>query len=185
MRTDANLAKIQETLASNCGDFFAACLEVGLSVQFVTQWQKDDPQVNAAIVEAQRLGSMRLESAAIRRAVHGIMEPVFYQGEVCGHKAVYSDGLLQTLLKGRMREVYGAEGDGARMVFNGPTQINNMPRAETYEQWLEMKNVTLAMRDDPKALPAPSAAAVAAFKIMSPPIDAEYAEVGAFKGVDL
>lgn len=156
MRTDSNLDALCEQLAHNCGDFFAACVATGLSVQFVQQWQKDDAECQQRLLEATRLGSMRLESVAIKRAVHGVIEPVFYQGEVCGYKSITSDGLLQTLLKGRLRETYAPDENTARMVFNGPTQINNMPRAGSYDEWLAMKDATNARLDQPRAaLPAP------------------------------
>lgn len=184
MRTDSNLARLCEALASNCGDFFDACAQVGLSVQFVAQWQKDDSVAAGKMLEATRLGSMRLESAAIRRAVHGVPEPVFYQGEVVGWRTITSDGLLQTLMKGRLRETYGADGDGARMVFNGPTQINNMPRATSYDEWLGMKESTLARRDQQDALASPEA--MGALRLMAPPIDVAFKRIEpAFTGVDL
>ena len=41
-----------------------------------------------------------LEDEAIRRAVDGVREPVYYQGKVVGHKLNYSDQLLMFLLKG-------------------------------------------------------------------------------------
>lgn len=174
MRTAPNLDALCTALTTNCGDFFDACLQTGLSVQFVTQWQADDPDAERRIIEATRVGGMRLESAAIRRAVHGIMQPVFYQGDVVGYKSEYSDGLLQTLLKGRMAHIYAPDSEaGSKYIFNGPTQINNMPRADTYEDWLRMKGATPLASSQPQ-LPAPdvidvSPAAVAAFRIMAPP----------------
>lgn len=41
-----------------------------------------------------------LEGEAVRRANEGVLEPVFYQGKPCGVIRVYSDGLMQFLLKG-------------------------------------------------------------------------------------
>lgn len=48
-----------------------------------------------------------LEQEAIRRAVDGVAEPVYWQGEIVGLTRKYSDSLLQFLLRGRRREVYG------------------------------------------------------------------------------
>ncbi len=48
-----------------------------------------------------------LEGEAIRRANEGVLEPVFYQGKAAGAIRVYSDGLMQFLLKGLKREKYG------------------------------------------------------------------------------
>jgi hypothetical protein len=62
-------------------------------------------------------------------------------------------------------------------VFNGPTQINVMPRAETYEEWLKMKDITLNRRDNPQ-LPAP---AVSVPEVLQ----GDYVDVSPFEGVDL
>jgi hypothetical protein len=115
---------------------------------FVRQWMKDDKDVAEVITEAERVGAMSLQSAAIKRAVHGVEKGVYFKGERVDTEIQYSDGLLTTLLKGRLPEIYGPEGDGKTgNTFNGPTQINIMPRAENYEDWLRMKDATLERRD--------------------------------------
>ena len=47
-----------------------------------------------------------LEDEAIRRAVGGVKEDVYYMGGVCGSKTNYSDALLSKLLEGNMPEKY-------------------------------------------------------------------------------
>ena len=47
-----------------------------------------------------------LEGEAHRRAVEGVMEPVFHQGEIVGHRVKYSDALLTTLLKANNPDKY-------------------------------------------------------------------------------
>ena len=47
-----------------------------------------------------------LEREAWRRASEGVKQPVFYQGEVCGHVQKYSDVLLIFLLKGARPDRY-------------------------------------------------------------------------------
>ena len=47
-----------------------------------------------------------LEREAWRRASEGVKQPVFYQGEVCGHVRKYSDVLLIFLLKGARPDKY-------------------------------------------------------------------------------
>jgi hypothetical protein len=93
---------------------------------------------------------------------------VYFKGERVDTEIQYSDGLLTTLLKGRLPEIYGPEGEGRPgNTFNGPTQINIMPRADTYDEWLKMKDATLTRRD---ALDAAEAAAKTA-SIAGPVID--------------
>jgi hypothetical protein len=114
---------------------------------FVQQWMKDDKEFATAITEAERVGALSLQSAAIKRAVHGVEKGVYFKGERVDTEVQYSDGLLTTLLKARLPETFGAEAAEGGNTFNGPTQINIMPRADTYDQWLAMKDATLARRD--------------------------------------
>jgi hypothetical protein len=155
-RTQAVLDNIVAALQVNCGDLFAACRTNGVSLIFVRQWMKDDKIVADAITEAERVGVMGLQSEAIRRAVEGVDKGVYFKGELVDTEKVYSDGLLQTLLKGRISETYGKEAEGGGNTFNGPTQINIMPRANNYDEWLAMKASTLAQREEMPSLPAPA-----------------------------
>ena len=183
MRTEFTLAALESELQRNCGDDLAAAVAVGVSLIFVNTWRKDDPKVDTRLTEAARVGTQGLVSAAIQRAVHGVEEDVYYKGEVVGQKTNYSDGLLQTLLKAKVPEfAKDAEGSGPTVNVN---IANIMPRAANYEQWLAMKSQTLN-----RALPAPDtdreASLGAIANIMcEPPIDAEYEEVRAFKGIEL
>lgn len=153
MRTDEKLKEICDALRTNCGDFHHACRSAGLSVDFVGNWIKDDQVAAKDIEEAQRVGWMGLESAAIQRAVRGVEEDVYYKGNVVGHTTKYSDTLLVKLMEARIPAY--KKGENAGNTFNGPTQINLMPRAENFDQWLDMKSRTLADRSAQKALPAP------------------------------
>ena len=58
------------------------------------------------------LGTEALEYEAVRRAYHGVAEPVFYNGVQCGSVTKYSDKLLMFLLKARNPAKY-REGSGA------------------------------------------------------------------------
>jgi hypothetical protein len=148
---------------------------------FLQQWMKDDKDVHAQITEAERVGALSLQSEAIRRAVHGVEKGVYFKGERVDTEIQYSDGLLTTLLKGRLPETFGADAAENRgNTFNGPTQINIMPRANSYDEWLAMKDATLTRRDKldaedaaAKALPAPPVTleAEAAYRIMANPLE--------------
>lgn len=191
MRNETTLMALASELERNCGDELAAAKAVGVSLQFVYQWAKDDKAVGERLKEAARVGTQGLVSAAIKRAVHGVAKGVYFKGERVDEEIVYSDGLLQTLLKAKVPE-FAKEGE------NGPVNVqvnvaNVMPRATSYEQWLSMKDVTLK-----PALPAPSdadreASLGALGRLMCEPsadnvIEAEYVEipsVPAFGGINL
>ena len=153
MRTDALLQEIIERLQINCGDIHEAARWVGVSPHFVHTWIKEDKVAAEKLQEAQRVGYGGLESEAIRRAVRGVEEDVYFKGEVVGQKTVYSDGLLGKLLEAKVPEFSKKEGGGN--TFLGPTQINIMPRAESYEDWLTMRDQTLQRNKEAPALPEP------------------------------
>jgi hypothetical protein len=183
MRNEATLKALADELTRNCGDALAAAKAVGVSLIFMNQWRKDDPKVDAALTEAERVGTQGLVSAAIQRAVHGVDKAVYYKGEVVGHETQYSDSLLTTLLKAKVPE-FAKDADGGVQV--NVNVANIMPRATSYEQWLAMKDKTLN-----KALPSPDReeALEALGRVMcEPPIDAEFTDVTphrAFEGLDL
>lgn len=184
MRNEMTLKALADELQRNCGDTLAAAQAVGVSLLFVNQWRKDDKEVDARLVEAERVGTQGLVSAAIKRAVDGVEEDVYYKGVPVGKKTNYSDSLLTTLLKAKVPEfAKDAESGGVQVNVN---VANLMPRASSYEQWLMMKDQTLN-----KALPAPDERDTALEKLgrlmCEPAIDAEFTEVpvSVFHGVDL
>lgn len=170
MRNELTLNALTVELQRNCGDILAACKAVGVSLMFVNQWRKDDKKTDEALTEAERVGTQGLVSAAIQRAVHGVEKGVFFRGVRVDTETVYSDGLLQTLLKAKVPEfAKEAEGAGVQVQVN---VANIMPRAANYSDWLAMKDQTMN-----RALPAP---------VQDDVIEAEYVEVKpAFAGLDL
>jgi hypothetical protein len=61
-----------------------------------------------AFEAAQEEAAQTLEDEAIRRATEGTLEPVFYQGDMCGAVRRYSDGLMQFLLRGFKPQKYAS-----------------------------------------------------------------------------
>lgn len=167
MRNELTLGRLCQELQSNCGDLLRASQAVGVSLIFVRQWAKDDQKVAEKLKEAEQVGVQGLVSAAIHRAVNGVQDDVYFKGCVVGQKTNYSDGLLTTLLKAKLPEFTASEGGGVHVNVN-VAQI--MPRAEKYDDWLAMKDATLATR----ALPPPVVIE-----------DAEFTEAKPFAGIDL
>lgn len=153
MRTEQALNELVETLQSNCGDFYGACKTCRVSPGFVSKWMKDDPKVHDAISEAKNVGALGLEHAAMKRAVEGVEKEVYYQGEVVGSETVYSDGLLTTLMKGRLKSVYGAEANQTNVNIHLLNQIQAMPRANSYQEWLTMAETKALPAPDPEDVP--------------------------------
>jgi len=78
------------------------------------RWKKVLPKFSEAWDEAEKLYIHILEEEAHRRAVDGVKKDVYFKGEVVGTEMVYSDGLLQTLLKANDPGKYGAKEEGGR-----------------------------------------------------------------------
>lgn len=66
----------------------------------------NDPQFAAAWEAACEVGIQTLEEEARRRAVEGVLRPVFHAGEKVGSVREYSDTLLIFLLKAKRPAVY-------------------------------------------------------------------------------
>jgi hypothetical protein len=171
MRSETTLELIEQQLQMNCGDVLAAAKAVGVSLIFINQWRKDDKIVNDRLTEAERVGAQGLVSAAIERATRGVDKAVYFKGEVVGYDKVYSDGLLNTLLKAKVAE-FAKDGEGGSGINVHVNVANIMPRAKTYDEWLTMKRATV----DAPALEHDST------KV----IDVEHTLVeDAFKGIEL
>ncbi len=101
------------------------------------RYKLKDKEFSEAWEKAAEAASDVLEAEAVRRATEGVMEPVFYQGEVVGYKLQYSDALLQFLLKGVNPDKYR---DSARVNhhFTGTIGVALLPMTnpdiEAWEQ---------------------------------------------------
>jgi transposase-like protein len=105
-------ARIVELIAS---ELFLSeiCLELDISPGAVRIWRQQDKSFDEAYTDAEASVTDSLEKEAIRRAKNGVLEPVISQGKVVmeGSEPLmvrrYSDSLMQFLLRGRRRDVYG------------------------------------------------------------------------------
>lgn len=84
MNTPANKQKFLDELGERCHVGLAA-RAVGVSRQRIYEWARKDPVFLAEWEEVTRtLVAQNFEDEAIRRGVHGIDEPVIYQGTPTG-----------------------------------------------------------------------------------------------------
>ena len=159
-RTEAALEAIERAVCEANGDLRAASRALAISQYELHQWLHSDPEAASRVKAAQLVGWSALETEAYRRAVEGHNEPVYFKGRIVGYRKVYSDGLLQTMLKAR---VPGYSNDDAHT--GGVTvNVNLMPRATSYEEWLEQKGQS-------------------ALQLQGPIVDAEYEDVTPVTGL--
>ena len=73
------------------------------------RWIQKSPNYAAAFEKRKKHASNFLETEAIGRAGEGWLEPVYYQGAMCGEVRRFDSGLMQFLLRGMLPEKYGAK----------------------------------------------------------------------------
>ena len=79
----------------------------GCTMTAVRREYESDPAFEEACNDTIALRADEFEQEAIRRAVEGYEEPVYYQGGVVGHVTKYSDSLLSKILTARKPKLYG------------------------------------------------------------------------------
>lgn len=96
----------------------------GVSLRAVHREYERDEAFHESCIDAMEEMADELEAEARRRAVEGVTEGVYYQGDRVDDKQVYSDTLLAKLLTGRRptvfgdkREITGAKGGAINVVI--------------------------------------------------------------------
>ena len=84
----------------------ASCRKAKISKTVVYEKRRTDPQFAEMWDRAREIGAVALESEAIRRAVEGVLQPVYHNGAIVGYERRYSDRLIEFLLRGAMPEKY-------------------------------------------------------------------------------
>lgn len=101
--TEAQQAAFLGAYAS-VGVVTAACKLVGVDRQRHYEWLADQekyPDYEKRFKDAHEQACDRLEAEAVRRAVQGWDEPVYQMGALVGTKRMYSDRMLELMLKAR------------------------------------------------------------------------------------
>ena len=86
-----------------------------VSVSNHCRWYRKNAKYALAFEKRKEIAGQYLDAIAIGRAADGWLEPVYYQGNVCGEVRRFDSGLLQFLLRGMLPEKYGA-----RQEISGP-----------------------------------------------------------------
>jgi hypothetical protein len=83
---------------------------------YLNRLRRQDKVFDKRWKEAIEAAGDSLEAEAIRRAQDGVLEPVYYKGEITGYKRNYSDQLMMFLLRGTKPDKYNKQG--------GDTNVN-------------------------------------------------------------
>ena len=103
--------KIIETIKKNGGNQNAACAKVG--VNFATHYyhRKHDEVYAEKVEQAIQEACQEVEEAITHRAIDGVDEPIYFQGQLVGYKKAYSDNLLMERARALLPERYGKRQD--------------------------------------------------------------------------
>jgi hypothetical protein len=86
------------------GFFSIAAQEAGLATSTVYRHVRCNPDLQRRFLEAEEMACVVLRDEILRRAVRGVVKPVFNRGRKCGEVREYSDKLLIHLLQARCPE---------------------------------------------------------------------------------
>ena len=100
-----------------------ACAEAGYGRRTAYEYRDKFEKFADRWDEAVETAVERLEAEADRRAVEGVLKPVFHRGEVCGHIRVFSDNLLMFRLKALRPHKY--RDNASLQVDHAPVDIEN------------------------------------------------------------
>lgn len=114
------------------GSVPTAAENAGVSRWTPYRWRQTDAQFAAAWGEAVQRGPHEIRTEAIRRALHGTEQPVFYKGQQVGTRTRPSDGLLLHLLKRGERTAQEAEQAAERQRAHR-TPAQHEPGVMTFE----------------------------------------------------
>ncbi len=154
-------AKFLDILAQT-GKVAESARAVGFTTTaFLHKVRREDEDFAEAWDQAVQAAGDVLEAEAHRRAIDGVMDPVFYKGEVVGHKLQYSDQLLMFLLRGTRPEKYNQHGGGTQVNVKFGVAVLPMT-APTEAEWeakaIAMHNnqtVISLTEEDENAAPVP------------------------------
>lgn len=108
-----------------------ACEAAGISRTTFRNWRQTEPEFMELFEDAFEDGTDTIEDEGVRRAVKGVKQDVYHQGEVVGEKQVYSDQLMTFFLAGRRPQRYRQSGDVNVQVNSAviPADDNQISRA--------------------------------------------------------
>ena len=121
-----------------------ACTRIGISFQAMYKRRNNDPDLAEAWLDAideYEAGRLRiLEAECERRALEGVLEPVFYQGETVGAVRKYSDSLLMF----RMKKLDPSYRETPQIDVSQSVHLNGPPAARmTVEQKEELDTLSV------------------------------------------
>jgi hypothetical protein len=111
-----------------------ACQFARIPRRTVYNWRNQNKGFATAWEKAIELGTDTLEDEAVRRALQGVLKPVYQQGRRVGSIREFSDALLIALLKARRPKKYR---DNLKVEASVTGGVLLMPTPATKEDWAQ------------------------------------------------
>ena len=102
------------------GNVSKSAKKANIDRSYIYQLRKDDIEFSKKMIDARSIAFDLLEEEALKRALEGVNQKVYYKGEVVDSVKVYSDKLLLALLKANNPEKY------AENIINRNPDIANL-----------------------------------------------------------
>ena len=123
LKTTPEFKKSFLSMLAELPNITVICKLMGISPSNLLVARKNDELFDQGVRNAIDEGYDLIEEEARRRAVDGVLEPVFYRGEEVGKIRRYSDQLLITLLKGYKPKKFNpgvkvTAGDGEKITMS-------------------------------------------------------------------
>lgn len=119
-------------LLAETGSVRAACRRMGVGEHHIYKLRRHPAaeSFRRAWEQALDCGIARIEDAAMDRALNGVEQPLYHQGQLVGTRTVHNDRLLMFLLKNRAPRRFSAESPA-----RGPDAIERMKLARLKQEW--------------------------------------------------
>ena len=149
---DRQVAFVTALAATACIE--DACGAVGMSPRsyYDLRARPGSDSFRQAVEAALDVGTHRLETALLSRAIHGEATPIFYKGEQVGERRRYDNKLGLALLRARAPDRYGAWRDRVQTVREHPDGAA-MLLTEAKRRLAEDGKADLAGRKRPRRAP--------------------------------
>lgn len=137
-----------------CGNVHDAARQAELTTKQIRKFRRNNPTAEKAFQEALDMGTDAIEAELHRRAVAGIMEPVFYKGRRVNTVRKKSDVLLMFLLKSRRPHLYRDNAPLPEQPENDDLNSNEESAAEAIARQLNRLAERARTTSDPRVINA-------------------------------
>jgi hypothetical protein len=139
-------------LAASCSFVFAA-RAAGISYNTFRLHQRNDPEFARQVAEAEEQAAELLHARCFKAVVEGVLEPVYFQGEIVGHTRKFDSRLAIELLRAHMPQIFKTPGTKVHVSKGNqqPPGSGIVVGEKEFQELVEMRQISLAKIAEAKA----------------------------------